>query len=353
MFQDTYIATGDERTQKLGTLYAAVLTRFNDSERLFAAVKQARGERVAMHSAPYDQRELNFEVAHLRLYLAVYAMHALLQPLWDEAQVVRRLQPAWHPTETTPIRQNNIITAEELYDLGCALYWEYRIAHYDVHHWQVERVFRMQDAEPDCFLYEHEDPALEELTAKVKPLHEQYVRLQALAEAIKRAKSNRVQRTDDNVALYLDRERRYEASIAAYRHCVMPLHSALEPLFRATHTVRSLEKTGEFVDDQVALRRLCIAAAEGLYKRVHAAFYTALAEPQEYTATAEQLQQVPANPRVFIMRDGVELDKPLPPPPYQTRQEAVTAGIKWTSWAEGYSSSYVVDSRDPKATKAC
>jgi hypothetical protein len=67
MYQDTFVVTDDGRTKKLTGLYATLLAHHLKCEELFAAIKQAKGERVAMHTAQYPPRELAFEVAHLRM----------------------------------------------------------------------------------------------------------------------------------------------------------------------------------------------------------------------------------------------------------------------------------------------
>jgi hypothetical protein len=344
MYQDTFVVTDDRRTAKLAELYATLLQHHRKCDELFAAIKQAKGERVAMHTAQYPARELAFEVAHLRMIVALNPMIKMVQSVWDECQRLRKQTFATFHVDTDALARNNIISAEELFDQACALYWEYQIAHYDLHRYQCESVFKLQDADPDCFIFDHGDQSLADLTAVFTPLYRDYKRLLELDEAIKRAKSNRVQRTDDNQRLFADRERRYDAAVAAYRHCALKLHEMLEPLFKAAHAARSAQKI-EHIWDEQAVRLVCIAAAEGLYKRAHHAFYAALAERPEFPGIAEQFALEPADPRVFIMRDGVEVDKPLPPPPYQTHAEAVRAGNKWVGFASGYASDVIVDTR--------
>jgi hypothetical protein len=351
MYQDTFVVTDDGRTKKLTGLYATLLAHHLKCEELFAAIKQAKGERVAMHTAQYPPRELAFEVAHLRMIVELKSMIKMVQSVWDECQYLRGQKFQTFYVDTDALARNNIISAEELYDQACALYWEYQIAHYDLHRFQCESVFKLQDADPNCFIFDHGDESLDGLTAVFTPLYRDYKRLLVLEEAAKRAKSNRVQRTDDNQRLFADRERRYDAAVAAYRHCAMQLHEMLEPLFKAAHAARRAEEI-EHIWDEQAVRLVCIAAAEGLYKRAHQAFYATLAERPEFPGIAEQFALEPADPRVFIMRDGVEVDKPLPPPPYQTRDEAVRAGHKWVGFAGGYASDVIVDTRVKPKTAA-
>ena len=345
MFEDTYIANEDGRLSRLGQLYNELLQALRTAQEAQAALKQVNGERVQERHGQHMRRELNWEVAYLRLFLAVRVLHPRLQPVWDEAQSLRRKNVLNVQVDDDAIRKNNIIAAEELYNVGCTLYWEYQLLRFSGHNFYVQQAFKLQDADPNCFLYEHGDAALEDLTAKFKGLHDLHIKATALLDAVKRAKSNRVEQSADNNQLYLDRERRYEVSLIARRQCLLKIHPLLQPLWEATHKLRCQQDIAAFATDEIVVQRLCIAAAEGLYKQAHAAFYLALEETVDSTACEQLYNQEPADPRVFLMRDEVEQGNPLPPPPYQTHSEAKRAGDKWAGQG-GYCRDVIVDTRE-------
>lgn len=349
MFEDTYISNEDGTLRRLGKLYAELLQAFLNAQQALAAVKQTNGERVERRHPQHARRELIWERASLRLSLAIRALHPLLQPVWDEAQSVRRKSLISATMDGGAVRKNNVIAAEELYNAGCALYWDYRILRFGSMHFHVQEAFRLQEADPNLFLYEHGDATLDDLTAKFKVLHDLHMRAGALFEAVKRAKSNRVERSEANLQLHLERERRYEASLIAHRQCLLGIHPLLRPLWEAAHQIRCRQDVAAFVTDEIAIQRLCVAAAETLHKTSHAAFYEALAADAETAATDVLYQQEPRDPRVFLMMDEVELGNPLPPAPYQTRSEAKRAGDLWAGQG-GYCRDVIVDTREYKAS---
>ena len=161
--KDLYISNEIPRLQGpegLNSLYAPLFVAVCNVETAFAAFKQAKSGRTGgkLHTAPsnenervvFYQRERVYEVCYIRLEQAVKAMFPLLQPVWDEAQSMRALIDAvkeYGRYGDRLIETANVAAAEEVYNFGCTLYFEFKEI-MPLHNFGIDTSYTTPPADP-------------------------------------------------------------------------------------------------------------------------------------------------------------------------------------------------------------
>lgn len=137
--KNLYISNDDTNLADLNICFDLLYKAFCVAKEALDEVKKCKSERINQGRTPaaqkeyalFFQREHALFVAEARAKIALNAMHPLLQPVWEACKKARSVcfSKCMMIYEGRHILRANVITAETLYNEGCALYFDNRFYH--------------------------------------------------------------------------------------------------------------------------------------------------------------------------------------------------------------------------------